>query len=544
MTNVPAHLEADLLALIEDQPLEPSREAAVRAAVAADPALARLVSTMRADRAQVIALGACSAPADLLERVETVLEREALLGAASLEAEAPAPIPISRVQIHRRGVGTLLRQHRWAASLAMAACLAIVAGASLMIFRNPGPKTSGSTIAHAGNTGAPGESRDLMKKRDGTGGPAVGGVDQSGASDLRTDAMAGTPAEPMREADFGASQPGDSGAGAIEAAALAGEVPESGDPKKALAEAAPANEEKQGPGGGMAARNVGMDRAQNISRGQSAVLNEIENDTAGDRDENARRESALRARTYPIIGRALTTSGGAEGVGDDTAPGGAPATAASITADEAAVLLRQGRLAVRLSAPTLEQAEQSLRAARRKFDQISEPAPLEPVQLGAALAVLTPERDASPVPMSDVSPPGAPPAPPTTAATTTNEGERGRSLPGVVQPATSAAPANTVPVTPPAPPPSPTGFEVTLPVDAASLERFVSAISVPGQRVEFIELPAAATTERLKDKSAGAGHDAPGIAAPLDPAMIIWWTSPVRVWAVRAKLPVVVQPAP
>lgn len=287
-----------------------------------------------------------------------------------------------------------------------------------------------------------------------------------------------------------------------------------------------------------------MDRSmsQNIARGQSGSggpMGLIEEATAGDRDEDVRRAHTGAHRTYPIVGRTrIATTGEADHTGDDKVTGGGAGAAASITSDEAAALLRQGRLAVRISAPTVEQGEQSLRSARRKFDQVSEPSPLEPDRLGAALAVAAPARSDERAPMSDIVVPVVPPEPPATAGTTRTEGERDRSaLPDVAQPASAAGPANTA--TPPTAP-APAGYQVTLPIDAAAIERFVSAVSAPGQRVEFIELPAPSAT--FKDKAAAVG--AAGVAAPLDPAMIIWWTSPVRVWAVRAQLPVVVQQAP
>ena len=82
--------EGDLLALIEGLPMPAERAGVVRGAIARDARLGGLVAQMRADRAELAGLVGVKPPADLLERVEAQLEREALVGLARGEADAAA----------------------------------------------------------------------------------------------------------------------------------------------------------------------------------------------------------------------------------------------------------------------------------------------------------------------------------------------------------------------------------------------------------------------------------------------------------------------
>ena len=98
MISLPPHLEADLPDYVEGVALPADRAEAVARALAQSPELAALVGGMKGDRAALQGLGTEPAPAGLLAQVESVLEREMLLGAATLESAAPSAIPLSKVR--------------------------------------------------------------------------------------------------------------------------------------------------------------------------------------------------------------------------------------------------------------------------------------------------------------------------------------------------------------------------------------------------------------------------------------------------------------
>jgi len=167
--------ETDLLALIEGTPLPAERAARLREALATDPRLAELAALMRADRDTLASLAPVSAPSDLLDRVEAILEREALVGLARTEATAGVDaLPISTYLPARRPWMT----RRTGAPLAAAAAVLLIAGGVLMLIPGkrpivppPGPlandttdRPSSTDLAHStttkptlSNTGTPGE---------------------------------------------------------------------------------------------------------------------------------------------------------------------------------------------------------------------------------------------------------------------------------------------------------------------------------------------------------------------------------------------------
>ncbi|MBY0307301.1 MAG: hypothetical protein K2Q09_01025, partial [Phycisphaerales bacterium] len=141
--------EADLLGVVEGQALAGDRAAKVREALANDPALAELVTLLRADRDAVASLPTVAAPHDLLDRVEAQLEREALVGLARTEAAAfDDHLPVSAVVPQRR---------RWVSArvggvLAGAAAVALIAGGVLMMVpgKRARPLPPGNGLADAG----------------------------------------------------------------------------------------------------------------------------------------------------------------------------------------------------------------------------------------------------------------------------------------------------------------------------------------------------------------------------------------------------------
>lgn len=107
-TKLPAGLdEADLLALVEGEPLASGKAMAAQRALAADPALSRLVAGMKRDREGLRTLGEARAPAGLMAAVEsslqTVLERQMLLGISDGAPIDDRP-PVSLVVPQRRSI--------------------------------------------------------------------------------------------------------------------------------------------------------------------------------------------------------------------------------------------------------------------------------------------------------------------------------------------------------------------------------------------------------------------------------------------------------
>lgn len=123
--------EGDLLAFVEGEPLPREQERAVAAALAADPALARKLERMRADRSALRSMPAVAAPSGLLDAVESalqpVLERQMLLGLRDGRALEDHP-PVSVVQPARRSVLGSLFAERAGRRMALAAGLLLVVG--------------------------------------------------------------------------------------------------------------------------------------------------------------------------------------------------------------------------------------------------------------------------------------------------------------------------------------------------------------------------------------------------------------------------------
>lgn len=147
--------ESDLLALIEGTPIPAERAARLRECLANDPRLAELAALMRADRDAVASLPEVSAPADLLDRVEMLLEREALVGLARSEATAAShDLPVSAVIPARRPWPSM----RYGAPLAAAAAVLLIAGGVLMLIPGkrpaliPGPITGTDPTIGSGHT--------------------------------------------------------------------------------------------------------------------------------------------------------------------------------------------------------------------------------------------------------------------------------------------------------------------------------------------------------------------------------------------------------
>lgn len=131
--SLPAGLtEADLIDLIEGgaAALTPELERVMIEALRQEPRLGLLIKQMRAERTAVAEWGAtaAAAPGNLIEGIEAKLDRNALSELVAESEEAPAPIPISRVQPMRRGLAAIIAESVWSRRLATAASVAIVGG--------------------------------------------------------------------------------------------------------------------------------------------------------------------------------------------------------------------------------------------------------------------------------------------------------------------------------------------------------------------------------------------------------------------------------
>lgn len=149
--HLPAGItEADLIDLVDGVALHPSREAAVLAALKAEPRLGLSIKQMREDRAGLTALGELHAPLGLADGIEARLEADAIRSLAHAEEGAADVIPISTMRVETPGIWHHLLESAWPKRLATAASLAIVG--SLIYFggremlRNGWPTTS-STLA-------------------------------------------------------------------------------------------------------------------------------------------------------------------------------------------------------------------------------------------------------------------------------------------------------------------------------------------------------------------------------------------------------------
>ena len=139
--------EGDLLALIEGLPMPAERAGVVRGAIARDARLGGLLAQMRADRAELAGLVGVKPPADLLERVEAQLEREALVGLARGEADAAAGQIVRIVR-----PSTPIAQRAWFRLTAVAAVLAVVAGSGFLIWQGDRSARQQRLLALKNNT--------------------------------------------------------------------------------------------------------------------------------------------------------------------------------------------------------------------------------------------------------------------------------------------------------------------------------------------------------------------------------------------------------
>jgi hypothetical protein len=196
LRDLPAGLtEADVIDLV-DGSVPPHREALVIDALQARPQLALLVKQMRADRVKMSMLAEAveTAPANMLDAIQSKLDREALSELVHEAEEATAAIPISRVQSgygSGRGVIRVLAESVWARRMATAASIAIVGGLGYVGVRglmSKWPKLPG-TVPVATNTGGPKESH-------GGAAPHVDGTDDTRVAERGTADSAG-PGESM-----------------------------------------------------------------------------------------------------------------------------------------------------------------------------------------------------------------------------------------------------------------------------------------------------------------------------------------------------------
>jgi hypothetical protein len=115
--------EADLLAIVEGEPLPRERAALIQRTLVSEPALARELEAMKRDREALRSLGNEAAPAGLMDAVgsalQPVFERQMLLGLAEGDPVSERP-PVSMVMPKQ----TAFSRNR---KLAMAAGLALVA---------------------------------------------------------------------------------------------------------------------------------------------------------------------------------------------------------------------------------------------------------------------------------------------------------------------------------------------------------------------------------------------------------------------------------
>ncbi|MFT3683530.1 MAG: hypothetical protein QM783_01180 [Phycisphaerales bacterium] len=188
----PSYDEADVLALVEGLPLPAERAARLREALANDPQLAELVTLLRADRDAIsLPTVTVSAPADLLDRVEAQLERNALVGLARNESTlVEEEIPVSVILPPRR----VFIGPRVGGVLAAAAAVALIAGGVLMMVPGKGGKAVPSVDPSANNPHTPGDT-NLANNATKNDGAADGHSTNAG-----TDVAANTPSKTSPDA--------------------------------------------------------------------------------------------------------------------------------------------------------------------------------------------------------------------------------------------------------------------------------------------------------------------------------------------------------
>ncbi len=131
MPHAPLISDDELLALVEQRPIAPERQGALRQALANDPALVQTIRAMRVDMLALQSLAdapEARAPVDLLAGVEARLEREALVGLSTIREpdDIEAPIPISSIQPRGRSFVDHALRSPWTGRLAIAAAIALV----------------------------------------------------------------------------------------------------------------------------------------------------------------------------------------------------------------------------------------------------------------------------------------------------------------------------------------------------------------------------------------------------------------------------------
>lgn len=163
VTNLTTLLsDEEWIALIEGQPLPAGRAAEVRVILQRHPQLAELAAQMQGDREALSVIdvqrrsGSADVvpPADLLERIEQTLEREALVGLATIEAKAPAAEELPRyVPAAARSRREPLVPARWIGPLGLAASLLLVAGGAVLVWQSSRPKPVEPMLVGATGTG-------------------------------------------------------------------------------------------------------------------------------------------------------------------------------------------------------------------------------------------------------------------------------------------------------------------------------------------------------------------------------------------------------
>lgn len=123
-------LEGDLLALIESGAVPATLPAGRRAALEAalgEPRIAAFVERARADRRQLVSLGAVAAPAGLTDEAEAEIERQVMAGLAREAAEIEVgELPVSALQPRGASVIAVVgmaARSVWTRRLAAAACV-------------------------------------------------------------------------------------------------------------------------------------------------------------------------------------------------------------------------------------------------------------------------------------------------------------------------------------------------------------------------------------------------------------------------------------
>lgn len=490
MISLPPHLEADLTDYVEGVALPADRAEAVARALAQSPELAALVGGMKGDRAALQGLGTEPAPAGLLAQVESVLEREMLLGAATLESAAPSAIPLSKVRPLRPASGLFsARNTRWA----VAAGLLLAASGGVLLWQGGGRQPSSGSSPIGG--------RDLAMTKDRADRPAPpvpltgsAGPDREGLKRGATnnaDASSPPPAPAIAESDatlkFAPDDARERFAGI----------------DKSVASGTTVSAAPEMPGGSSLPR--GLDRAmhQNISNRDL-----LDND----------------AGEHPIEAAA----------GGEQRDLGRDAASPEISADDLTALALQGRLALLVKSDAPEQAREQLLASARRSAATLDPSALDGPAVLAALAPAL-QEDLSPVRLAASSDDrvrkieagaaeASAPAPRGTASVTPT------TAPASGLPASTIVPPASPPVSAGAAVPPPVAFRLIAPASGLTLGRLVSGTTSAKHRVRWVVLDA----ER-------AFRD-PLVSSVAQPADLLWWTTPPGTWVQHVYLPVVIQP--